>query len=66
VGHADLGAPQILVAEADRLHHGAGGGAIGAFEEDAAVLAGSTAITDSFVVGWSREFYSRSRRGTSA
>ena len=33
VGDADLRPLQVLVGEADRLHHGAGGGAIGAFEQ---------------------------------
>ena len=40
VGDADLRTREVLVGEADGLHHGAGGGAVGAFEEDAALAAG--------------------------
>ena len=62
------GAREILVGEADRLHHGAGGGAIGAFEKNAALACedrrpSGTPLSSGLV---RRRVYSRSRSGTSA
>src|SRR5499427_8235485 len=40
VGDTDLRAGEVLVGEADGLHHGAGGRAVGTLEENAALVAG--------------------------